>query len=507
MIIETPYYERLPRPFRPASVAQKAALDCPVEFLKMGGAAGSLKSSTLLTRALKYYQRPTYKAMVVRKTYPEIRFLIDRTRELYSNTGGRFYEAEKTWKWPWGASIDFKYIERDADVHKHQGWEYQFIGFDESTHQTEFQIRYLLNSRMRSTEGIPMQMMLATNPGNISHKMHKAIFQGNKCSHCILKEAKLAKRDPIWPEGTREPFHIFHDAVWPSDKISINHSTCFIPGNVADHSLFGAGGGLYAKKLRGLPKALQEALLEGCWEAFEGQFFDCFDVNTHVIPRDAVGDKEWWPHWVGIDYGFGHATAAYLFTISPERIVYTLAEYIIHGRKAVDVAQDLKKIWGHHNIKVWYMSPDVFRHDGTEDLSRAEQMSQATGIYYDQAYNERISGAMLMYTMLAEKRWLICDTCEVLPVALQSRVHEQKNPEDVHKDETEDDDAYDGARYGIASYINPTAPPLEEQLRELQENAWSKDPTCAMLQYQQYISKLNQQTGSLDYGASRGRRR
>src|SRR6266702_582925 len=67
-----------------------------------------------------------------------------------------------------------------------------------------------------------------------------------------------------------------------------------------------------------LPASLQEALLEGCWEAFEDQYFDCFSLADHVIEREAVSARNWWPYWVGMDYGFRHACVAYLFTKAPD---------------------------------------------------------------------------------------------------------------------------------------------------------------------------------------------
>lgn len=459
-------------------------------------------SETLLVDAIKYYQRPKFNGIIFRKTYPEIEFLIDRTRDLYSHTGGTFYESSRQWRWPWGATLEFRHLDKDKDVYKHMGPEYQFVGFDESTHQKEFVVRYLLNSRMRSTEGIPLRMRLATNPGNVGHGYHKEIFHGPKCTHCILEANPT---DPKWLPGSRKPFTLYSDARWASDKRLMEHTTMFIPGRVRDHNLFGEQGGEYARRLKGLPQQLVQALLEGCWEAFEGQFFDCFDFNTHVVKRTSVENKDWWPYWVGIDYAFGHAAAAYLFTKSPSGIVYVLDEYIIHRRKAVDFALDLKKMWGHYRIKAWYMGPDTFDHDGTDDFSKAELMSQATEIYFDKAYNERVSGAMLIYTLLSDYKLFICENCELLPKALQTRVHADKNAEDIEKVKTEDeDDAYDGFRYGVASAINPIEKPQNEILQEKFENEWSQDPTVAMIQYQMYMQGQQNQNRPINYRQGKG---
>jgi hypothetical protein len=495
------FITRLPPAWQPKSNAQLAALACPAELLKFGGAAGSMKSTTILLDSLKYKDNKHYRAVLFRKTYPEIKFLIDRSHEIFPQMGARFLSSPKEWRWPWGSSIEFKYLERDEDVHKHQGQEYQYIGFDESTHFKEFQIRYLLNSRMRSTDNIPLRMRLATNPGNIGGSYHKLIFQGKKCVHCILKEAEIKNAKPKWDATSRLPGVIYEDAVWPSDGVPIQHTTCFIPGRVQDHTMFGVGGGEYVKKLRGLSAAYCESLLEGCWEAFEGKYFDCYSIDSCTIQREELKDKEWWPYWVGIDYGFSHATAAYLFTMAPDGTVYVTDEYVVHRRKAVDVAKDLQKLWGNRNIKAWYLSPDSFDHDGTDDFSKAEMMSLDTGIYFDKAYNERVSGAMMMYTMLAEHRLKLClPNCGGLSNSLSTRVHgEEKKSEDVFKNESEDeDDMYDAARYGVASHINPTSRPEQEVVKEMFETKFDPDPTTAMIQYQNYLANKQR----IDAGAS-----
>lgn len=510
MIEITDFLDRLPNDWKPKSPAQKMALLCPAEILNFGGAAGSLKSETTLVDALKYVHRPEYRAVIFRKTYPELEFLIDRTRTLYAGMGGRIYEGNKPeWRFPWGAVIEFRHMDKPKDVYKHQGPAYQYVAFDESTHQPEFVLRYIFNSRMRSTSGIPLRMRLPTNPGNIGHNFHKFMFQGPKCVHCILKEAELTGLPPKWLPDSRKPGVIYNDSRWYSDKELVGATTCFIPGRVRDHDLFGEKGGDYAdKRLRGLPAALREALLEGCWEEFEGQYFDCFDKDAHVIDREKINAKNWWPYWISIDWGFAHACVAYLHTMDPStNHVYTLEEYMVKRRKDSDVAMDLKKMWNGYNLRGgWYLSPDAFKHDGKTDFSSAELMSQATGIYFEKAYNDRISGARLMYGLLDDRKWSICSSCELLIASLPTRKHGELHAEDVEKVETEDeDDAYDAARYGLASYINPTERPQEEELQELIANEFSTDPTMRMMQIQAYLAKKNKLGQSVNY-RSRGRR-
>ena len=48
-----------------------------------GGAAGGGKSDFLLAEALRQVHIPHYRAIIFRKTYPQLTALIDRSRDVY----------------------------------------------------------------------------------------------------------------------------------------------------------------------------------------------------------------------------------------------------------------------------------------------------------------------------------------------------------------------------------------------------------------------------------------
>ena len=48
-----------------------------------GGAAGGGKSDALLCEALRQVHIPHYRGLILRKTYPQLSELIDRSREIY----------------------------------------------------------------------------------------------------------------------------------------------------------------------------------------------------------------------------------------------------------------------------------------------------------------------------------------------------------------------------------------------------------------------------------------
>lgn len=457
----------------PRSLAQQQALACTADLLLFGGAAGSLKSETMLVDALAERGHARYRAILFRRSFPELeKSLIRRSRELYAGAGGTYNEAKRRWTFPSGAVIEFGYCESEKDIYRYQGAEYSFIGFDESTHFTEFPIRYIL-SRLRSVDpALNLRVRLASNPGNVGHATHKQIFLGPTCPHC----------QPV-PQS-RVAGQIYTDAVWPSDQHAIGRSTCFIPGRVTDHSLLGSD---YVRNLESLGGSFRRALLEGCWNVYEGQYFDNWDPQRMVIPRALIPVQPWWPHWVGIDYGFNVSqAAAYLLCKSPPLPdcpagrTYVLEEYTAAHRTAADFAADLKeRFHGYHRIAAWYLSPDSWSTRGGGH-SLADQMTEATGIGFQPADTDRLGGAMLIYSQLGRGELQIAESCRQLRDALATRVHDPRRPDDILKIAGEPlDDCIDALRYALYSYFMPARTPAGAQIERF---VTSPDATVSMIQ-------------------------
>lgn len=499
--------------FEPKSLPQKAALSCGADIMLFGGAAGSLKSFTLLIDAAQDIDNPNHNAILFRRTYPELEAaLIKQSREIYPGWGGVYNESKRQWTFPSGAQIAFGHCQRDSDIYNYMGAEYTYIGFDESTHFNEFPIRYML-SRLRSKDPtIKLKMRLASNPGSEGGVWHMKIFQGSTCIHC----------QPTLE--SREPFVIYNDAVWPSDGEPIGLTTCFIPGRVDDHSIFGIGGIRYVDKLKSLPENYRKALLEGCWALFEGQFFRCWNAKTMIVPsnclyrQDENGEiyepwekqgrpvqaQSWWPRWVSLDWGFAHASAAYLFTKAPNGVTYVLGEYITNRTKPETLAMQIKQMWYEREevnpIVASYLSPDAWA-KRDDDSCIADQMSEMSQIYFTKASNDRIGGAMMIYTMLETGKLKITSACPQLISSIPSRIHDDssdgKRQEDVKKTGDVLDDVYDSFRYGVYSHQGA---PIKPRFMLIEEAITSKDPTIAMMQRRIVEERFNREDQPITYG-------
>jgi Terminase large subunit, T4likevirus-type, N-terminal len=510
----------------PASEAQARALDCPADILLLGGAAGSLKTSTMLIDAIQERDYPTMRSYFFRRTYAELEGgdgAIDQSLRLFPQTGATYNASTHTWKWPSGAEFYFRHAQHEKNVYPYQGHAMSFLGIDESTHWPEKMVRYLI-TRNRSTDpDVKVRVRLGTNPGNVGHKWHQKLFLGGVCPHCEGDRAPAQ-----WTWNSTAGLH--WDSRWPSDgqPLSIEiagHlvalSTAYILSSVRDHQMYKPE---YQARLKMQSPTTAKALLEGCWKIFEGQYFDVWEPNRigrpMVIPRRELGEEWWWPRWVGSDYGFTISIgAAHLAVHVPQSTEWPRGRIAIVDEfgaqeTAANFAKELIKRWvlGSDGRPIeqrwmpWYLSPDSFREIGI-GFTLAAQMNaelQKHGLQFGRADNDRIGGAMKMYSGFETGELVICQECTKTIEAIESRIHDPDKENDVKKITGEDlDDYYDSARYTYKSWetARAVAIPRDVQIAEMLGDLPKTDPTAAMHKYSQFVERERQQ-GTAVYGGS-----
>ena len=151
--------------------AKFLALTCPEALY--GGAAAGGKSDALLMGALQYVDQPGYAALILRRTFRDLKqpdAIMARSHEWLHGTRASWSERDKRWTFPSGATLTFGYIDCDADKYQYQGAALQYIAWDELTQFPEAWYSWLF-SRLRKLEGvdIPLRVRAATNPGGLGH--------------------------------------------------------------------------------------------------------------------------------------------------------------------------------------------------------------------------------------------------------------------------------------------------------------------------------------------------
>jgi hypothetical protein len=428
--------------FHPNEGPQTEFLAAPERDVLYGGAAGGGKSYAMLVDPLRYAHKKAHRALILRRSMPELRELIDKSRELYPQAfpGCKFREVEKLWNFPSGAKIEFGFLERDADVYRYQGQAYSWIGFDEITHlPTEFGWNYLA-SRLRTTDSsIETYLRCTANPGGVG--------------------AQWVKKRYVNPVDPNTSF-IGKDGL----------SRKFIPARLDDNPYL-ALDGRYEEMLKALPPVQRKQLLDGNWDVAEGAAFVEFDPDLHIIEPFYIPSV--WERVKGIDYGYASESCCLWGAV--DRSDGTLVIYRELYRKNL-TGLDLGRIITEMEIEDPFSVQGVldtaaWARTGTTGPTVGETLQQL-GHKLRRADKNRIQGKIQIHEYLRVRnngrpQLQILNTCPNLIRELQSIPLSKTKPEDV--DTNASDHAYDALRYLIMS--RPRASNPLERIRELKKES------------------------------------
>src|SRR6056300_758653 len=426
--------------FKPNAGPQTDFLAAGEKDVLYGGAAGGGKSYAMLVDPLRYAHRKAHRALILRRSMPELREMIDKSRELYPQAfpGAKFKEVEKLWNFPSGAKVEFGFLERDADVYRYQGQAYSWIGFDEITHlPTEFGWNYLA-SRLRTTDPeIKTYLRCTANPGGVG--------------------AHWVKRRYIEPADPNKSFE-------GSDGLTRK----FIPAKLSDNPYL-AKDGVYEKMLESLPPTQRKQLLEGNWEVAEGAAFAEFDMNVHVV--DPFQFPFHWERLKGIDYGYASESCCLWGTVDQNDgtlIIYReLYQKGLTGEDLGYIISDMEKedpfsVPGVLDTAAWAKT-------GASGPTVGEAL-QKMGHKLRRADKNRVQGKIQIHEYLkvqpnGRPKLQIFSTCKNLIRELQSIPLSKNNSEDV--DTHASDHAYDALRYMIMS--RPSVYGTLQRLRDIKQ--------------------------------------
>lgn len=168
---------------KPWSLTAKQALFLAYDGLEamIGGAKGPGKSVALLVAALQYIHVPGYRAILFRRTYPELKRsggLMDLAHQ-WLHQKARWNENEKTYHFPNGSRLEFGYMESEQDKLNYQGGQWDFIGFDELVQFSETQYLFMFGGlRKKKGATVPMRIRSGTNPGALWVKKRFVDYDG-----------------------------------------------------------------------------------------------------------------------------------------------------------------------------------------------------------------------------------------------------------------------------------------------------------------------------------------
>lgn len=431
-----------------------------------GGAAGGGKSDALVVEALRQVGIPHYKALIVRKTYPQLAELIDKSLNYYPRAypKARYNASAHTWNFPSGAKILFGSMQYTKDRTRYQGQAYDFIGFDELTHFTWDEYSYLFSRNRPNGPGTRVYIRASANPGGVGHGW--------------VKERFVTAGKPmttIWEDVTwRDPSGQEHRA---------RQSRIFVPSSVFDNPALLNNDPDYVRRLASMPEAERKALLYGDWDTFSGQVFtewrndpDHYEDRlwTHVIHPFRVPDS--WRVWRGFDWGYSRPFSVGWYAVDHERRMYRIRElYGCTGTPNTGVqwepsrvAQEIRRIeaedpnlMGKQIFGVG--DPAIWQSDGTESIGALMERER---VYFEKGDHARINGKMQVHHRLAfdedgRPMLYVFDTCKHFIRTVPNLVYDETDVEDIDTDG--EDHIYDELRYVcMKNPISPRLRPVEK---------------------------------------------
>tara|TARA_E500000305_G_C4017597_1_gene236672 strand:- start:563 stop:1945 length:1383 start_codon:yes stop_codon:yes gene_type:complete len=444
--------------WKPHAGQQTFALQVDAFEVLFGGARGGGKTMAGMAWLVHpdYITNPSYRALVVRRNYDDLRDWIDRARFFYRTMGVQVTGNPAEFRFPSGAKFRTGHLSEDQAYTKYLGHEYSSILIEELTLiPTEMDYLRLISSCRSSSKSLKPRIFLTTNPGNIGHAWVKDRFI--ECGRNKIVKDKDSGRTKI-----------------------------FIPSKIEDNPTLVDTDPDYVNYLKSLPEEMRKMWYEGDWDVYEGQFFTRFRQEKHVIEPFEIPES--WYKYRMIDYGFRNYFVCLWVAVDNDRNVYVYRE---HAEKETELNRHIAKInelSGDEEYmsticdpSMWIRNPqNTNRSDGVmpSHMSIADIML-VNGIPCQRANNDRASGWNVVREYLdwnekegKEPMLKIFPQCKYLIKTFPMQTYSNTRPEDLNTHG--EDHAVDSLRYGLMHLGSPNEPEkpkpwLQKELDKLKQ--------------------------------------
>lgn len=249
--------------WQPLPGPQSLAYDCAADVVLYGGAAGGGKTDLALGKALTKHQR----ALILRREYPQLESMIERSKEIYDPYGG-FNESKGFWRCEFAGKrqiIRFGSVQYEKDLKKYQGRPNDLLVFDEAANFPAAFVQFL-SAWLRSEDPKQKcQLLLCSNPptdpeGDWLLEWFAPWLDPNHPNQA--KPGELRWYIIVGDE------HIEVDGSAPvqrGEETYTPQSRTFIPARVSDNPYY--AGTSYVARLQALPEPLRSKMLKGDFAA------------------------------------------------------------------------------------------------------------------------------------------------------------------------------------------------------------------------------------------------
>ena len=413
---------------------------------------------------------PGIRILIVRRTYPELINNHIKILRLELLEIAKYNDKDKVLTFKNGSTINFSYCDRDSDLDRLQGVEYDIIFLDEATQLSEYQMK-TITACLRGVNGFPKRIYYTCNPGGQGHSYIKRIFIDKK-----------------YITGEK-----------PEDYT-------FIQSLVTDNKKLMASQPEYIQQLEALPPKLRDAWLYGRWDIFEGQYFEEFRTDpdpvmceeagitieqarqqgrwTHVIEpfNMNVGDQRTWTIYRSYDFGYAKPFSCAWWAVNHDGVLYRIMELYgctetpNEGLKWTPDQQfaEIARIEREHP---WLQGRNIMgiADPAIWDVSHGESIADTAiryGVYFVPGDHQRIPGWMqchyrLQFDSNGYPRCYIFSNCKGFIRTIPGLQYSKTKPEDIDTDG--EDHIADEWRY--LCMARPIAP-----IREIVSRSVLSDP-------------------------------
>ena len=416
---------------------QKEFLSAPEREVLYGGALGGGKTDALLACALSQTANGKHRALFLRRSFPQLRSVIERSHELFRPLGGTYNIATSQWTFPSQSKIEFAFLDSPTDQWRYAGRSFNCICWDELAEWPNPDAYVYLLSRLRTTKdsGLRLEVRSSANPLGPGSSWVRARFKipdDGGPSTCQDEQTKYHRR--------------------------------FIPARIQDNIYL--AGSDYERQLQALPLAKRRALVEGRWDAVSGAVFEEFSHEKHVIDPFPIPFS--YDVWRSCDDGFRAPCCVLWFAHDRDNAdtIYVVRELYQSGLTASELARQVLRI--DFSIPIDIGGEVVMNDcplDGIIDSSafsdngqgsRGDEMNRRLGLNWkaaEKSWGSRLGGISAIHERLAQRPdgtvgLKIFKHCTNLIHELPSLTYDPAGSEDIDQNCTSDH-CFDALRYGL----------------------------------------------------------
>lgn len=421
--------------FPPPYPRQVEFFKANARYIAYGGARSGGKSWAARVKAcLLCLSYPGIQVLLLRRTFAELQENHTLPLQAMLRQVAEYREKLKAFVFPNGSRLKLGYLSAERDVLQYQGQAYDVMFLEEATQFTEFQFQALTESNRASggcKKEFSPRMYLTCNPGGVGHGWVKRLF--------VDRDYRGSER----PED-----YVFIKATVYDNPYMLEHD----PG--------------YVRVLENLPEKRRRAMLNGDWDAVEGQFFGEFDRDVHVVKPFPLPTG--WRRYAALDYGLD-MFACYFIAVDEQGRAYVYREIYESGLIVSQAAERLAAA-GEPICQV-LAPPDLWNRHSDTGRSTADIFADH-GIVLARASNDRVQGWYDLREWLRifpdeqgqrAARLRIFENCRNLIRTLPLLQHDEDHPGDCARQPHEYTHAPDAIRYFVCG--RPRGPESGEKSR------------------------------------------